>query len=331
MIRIPTAPCRRFAGFTLIELLVVIAIIAILIALLVPAVQKVREAAARIQCQNNLKQVVLASHGFNDANKRLPAGIDYGVNAPTGYQFYSLFFSLLPYLDQEPLFQLYTAANPSSYYNTTNGASMAVLKVLICPSDFSAGGTQTQMGYSSVPGAPPPFQSSFTGTYALHSYASNGLVFGNNMARLPATFTDGTSNTILFAERYQLCQGISNWWAYGGFGPSNPSFAYIVPGSGPVPTAQAAPVLPLPANPSAVITMQVGSVVGPTVIKPMPFQSGPSAAACDPQIPQSAHPSGMHVALGDGSVRLLSAGMSQWTFWAACTPAGGEVLGADWQ
>src|SRR5262245_26887087 len=101
-------PCRSRRGFTLIELLVVIAIIAILIALLVPAVQKVRAAAARTQCINNLKQIGLAVHNFEGQNKVFPAGTMYRPNTAGKFDYYETWtITILPYLEQDGLFKLY--------------------------------------------------------------------------------------------------------------------------------------------------------------------------------------------------------------------------------
>jgi hypothetical protein len=157
-------------------LLVVIAIIAVLIGLLLPAVQKVREAAARIQCANNLKQFGLAAHNYNGTYNQLPYE-GAGASILTAK---SVFSQLLPYLEQQNLYNLGAAG-----YGTT-------LKVFQCPSDPSF-----------VSGATP----------AQSSYTANGLVFKVNNARIPGTFTDGTSNTVLFAEQLAQCGSLTNTWS----------------------------------------------------------------------------------------------------------------------
>src|SRR5262245_56329264 len=111
---------RRRQGFTLIELLVVIAIIAVLIGLLLPAVQKVREAAARSQSSNNLKQQALAIHNHNDAYLgKLPALVDVGTNAPTGFGCQSVYYNILPYIEQDNVARIFQRRSDQEYTNTS--------------------------------------------------------------------------------------------------------------------------------------------------------------------------------------------------------------------
>jgi prepilin-type N-terminal cleavage/methylation domain-containing protein len=188
---------RRRRGFTLIELLVVIAIIAILIALLVPAVQKVREAAARTQCANNLKQIGLACHSYHDAHKRLPQGwvTVPGIMPGRGWAWGTL---ILPFVEQAPL---YHALNPvlvpptDAPLSDKNPLTQTLIAVYMCPSD--PGGNNLNVWFDN---------------YAKSNYVCNRTLFGpgdgsNGWANgLPINkrlteITDGTSNTIMIGER----------------------------------------------------------------------------------------------------------------------------------
>jgi prepilin-type N-terminal cleavage/methylation domain-containing protein/prepilin-type processing-associated H-X9-DG protein len=204
-------------GFTLIELLVVIAIIAVLLGLLLPAVQKVREAANRAQCLNNLKQIALAAHEYHDARDRFPVGVHFPVyvgGQPTGGT--NLWVELLPYLEQDNLSQRWDSCNNSNNVaGGMNATTARVLKLLLCPSDPLP---QTVVPFS-VTLAP---QWSW-GFYALSSYGGNagtrsfpvnpipfpnspvmtgdGIFYINSCVR-ETNITDGSSNTFLFGERY---------------------------------------------------------------------------------------------------------------------------------
>jgi prepilin-type N-terminal cleavage/methylation domain-containing protein len=316
-------PTHR-AAFTLIELLVVIAIIAILIGLLLPAVQKVREAAARTQCTNNLKQMGLALHNYAGTyNGKLPPFWDTQVALK------SLFFNILPYIEQQPLYQAYNSTTPSTYYGP-NGVGSTVVPLYVCPSDNTAPPGFLGTPFLSI--APPPaapFLANFQVSYTTTSYAANGVLFGSNNARLPQSFQDGTSNTIMIVERAQNWAGVANLWACGWVIFDAPAFAWSPPLNGSPVVGFFVPTQPVQVNAQGQV---LGTMAGTTgvVTKSAPFQLTSQTGTADWTLPSSAHTAGLNVVLGDGSVRMISTGISQYTFWSAVTPAGGEILGSDW-
>jgi prepilin-type N-terminal cleavage/methylation domain-containing protein len=305
-------------GFTLIELLVVIAIIAILIALLLPAVQKVREAAARAQCQDHLKQIALATHSFNDATKKLPPveGVAVGeVNPYTGRVAPSpvgtrgnFFYYILPYIEQ---MNLYKQANGNSH-----NVGGFVVPIYLCPSDPSVVNAGTYGGCGVMQG-----EAVQRNGFGSSNYAANALAFDPRGTRgLHAMWGDGSSNTVIIAERYRNCSpdGASGGgctlpgWAWttitnGGDCWSSPTFGGAEAGLANLNCDGA--------------KFSHGSLT---------FQAGPSVRQCNWYVTQGGHTGSMQVALGDGSVRGATSGLSLVTWQRACNPNDGQVLGNDW-
>jgi prepilin-type N-terminal cleavage/methylation domain-containing protein len=305
------APKRR--GFTLIELLVVIAIIAILIALLVPAVQKVRAAAARAQCQNNLKQIGLAIHSLHDSRKFLPplcapcadntqAGCFTPSTTPFGRHNYTGYAFTLPFLEQGAIFDL---MNLNGY---AGGQYMKPVPVLVCPVDPSVQGYKNQTTNGGA------------NNWGASSYAFNNYVFGNPQAgntygssKMPASIPDGLSNTIFFAEVYGTCGtdatgNVNSGNIWGSLWADANSIWR--PGYNLGPSKSGSGLANYPAS-------------------PLPQSSPVFSLNCLPDRPQSAHDGGLSVCLGDGTVRFVQFSVTAAVWAAVNDPREGSSLMLD--
>jgi prepilin-type N-terminal cleavage/methylation domain-containing protein len=295
---------RRGGAFTLIELLVVIAIIAILIGLLLPAVQKVREAAARMSCSNNIKQLGLAVANYAGTyNNTLPPEELRTGNGTVGEipgSGRTILCTLLPFIEQQNLYNIGMTASPFYNGNSSVGVVRAqTIKTYQCPSD---------------PSMAQGFAANQVGSWGGSSYGCNHLLFGGvestswgaswiaqyNIGNIP----DGTSNTIAWTEKYATCGSSGTLWSWVGYDWGGgvawaPVFYGTQYGQG---------------NPTAL-----------PLFAPNPYQS-----ACDPSRASSNHTGTILVGLMDGSVRGVNQSLSLTTWTNACNPADGLVLGSDW-
>jgi prepilin-type N-terminal cleavage/methylation domain-containing protein len=309
-------PCPSRRGFTLLELLVVLAILSVLVGLILPAVQKVRESAARTQCLNNLKQLGLAAQNCQVTFGYLPQqGAPWPANS-TMLQQCSVLWALLPFVEQESEFKA-ALVPPIGGGPPTSGSQYTTAptpKVLICPADNSGMDATGHGGLHH---------------WSLCSYAPNAQAFGYQYARIPESFPDGTSHTVLIAERLALCPvDRDNWfphtWPFGrnvwpgvNRGPADAicywNEAYLDDAGHHVTRSHD----PLNGNAWEFKLPQFNPSVGP-------------GGTCDSTTTNSGHPTAMQVALADGSAKAVAPGIRQVTWNNAITPDGGELPGPDW-
>jgi prepilin-type N-terminal cleavage/methylation domain-containing protein len=286
---------KRWRGFTLIELLVVIAIIAILIGLLLPAVQKVREAAARTQSTNNLKQMGLAVQNCADTyQQQCPPSVGYYPVSPsnpwpngqwTPAAQGTLLYFILPFMEQANLY------NKISNWSWNCGG-LGPVKTFLAPGD------------PTLPGNNMTWSNRGATSYSCNWWVFQGNGGGGSNIRFPAGIPDGTSNTIFFAERFCICQSVQHIWGESGqgCGPGSNDYSPVFWCSGGS------------TNPANIQLPQVGI---------LPIN-------CNSNLVQGFSAGGILVGLGDGSVRMVTASTSVGTWQHAVTPADGIPLGSDW-
>jgi prepilin-type N-terminal cleavage/methylation domain-containing protein/prepilin-type processing-associated H-X9-DG protein len=293
---------RSRNGFTLIELLVVIAIIGVLIGLLMPAVQKVRAAAARVQCANNLNQMGLACHSYHDIYGSLPPGYVASAAYPARTPGWGWAAFLLPYLEQDNLYKQIDFSQPVE----ESPAIQEMIPLFICPADNAP-----MSPFWVTDGTLTPITQAAPSSYAatvgddssdVNDPTGNGVFYRNSHTRI-ADITDGTSNTAMIGDRpWSQAHGI---WA------GAPNGAIVQAGAQNAwPNATApSPALILVHNNWINITTDADGGLDD-------FSSN--------------HPGGANILFADGSVHFIRSitadGPARRAFWAMGTRAGGEVI-----
>jgi hypothetical protein len=269
------SPTRtRRPGFTPIQLIVLLGLLLVGAALLAPIVSRIRAAAAQAQTQNNLKQLALGTINLTDTYRgMLPPVAGAFPNPKKDAEWGTVHFFMLPYIEQAPLYQKAATDQPGEYSPWRNGVAATPVTIYADPQDTSA---------------PPQFV--YKGWLATTSYPCNYLVFKDGTNRFPQSIPDGTSNTLMFAQRYQMCNGNPTAWGYADLYYWTPTFGYYSTDK---------------------------------------FQSAPSADACDPTRPQSIGSGSIQTAFCDGSARSISSRIPSVMWYYLTDPADGNAINFD--
>jgi type II secretory pathway pseudopilin PulG len=261
---------RRRGGFTPLELIVVLAILLLGLAFFAPLMARLRGSASQAQSMNNIKQLTLGTINLADTYRgKLPAAAGAFFPARpenTG----TVHYYILPYIEQQPLFNKAGGFEGSPWQDNV---AATPLGLFVDPADTSA---------------PPSF--AFKGWLATTNYPCNWMVFKDGTNRYPASITDGTSNTLMFAQRSQMCNGEPTAWGYADTYFWTPMFAYYSTDK---------------------------------------FQSAPSPDNCDPRRPQSVGRAAILIGFCDGSAHAIRPEISAATWYALCTPSNGDIFNLD--
>ncbi len=271
-----TRPPATRPGWSLVELLIVLALLGFLAGLLLPAVLYARQQNDRRLCENRLKQLAIAIHNINDVYRKIPPVVGA---FPTPQQPGTLFFAVLPFIEEADLYRKGSQQLQGGQAGLLDiGAYGEVVQTYLNPADKTG---------------PPEHRSRGLATTG---FAANALVFGlgRSQGNLITRMPDGTSNTLMFAERYESCNGQPNLWGYNAVYYWAPMFAHY-----------------------SLDRFQV--------------RPDPNSKECDPRLAQTSFASGLSVGVGDGSTRVLGPNLSARTWRLACVPNDGQVMPKEWR